>query len=374
MRRIIELDALRGLAAVAIVIYHLWIPHTGFLGTAVDLFFVLSGYLITSIILKQREHPRFLLTFYARRSLRIWPIYYLSLLALVAWDRVVAHPAPLDGLPYYLTYTQNIQHYWFGAEPPFSVCFRHTWSLAIEEQFYLIWPLLLVVLGRKALVPIASSLILVSVLARMAGYSRWILLTRCDGLAMGGILAAVLAEVEEQTTSRRMIRTLALIGVGATLYLAQGATLLRGLERAWGVAAPPVTALSLRMLMVNLMYGCVIGLVVLLSGHRWLAPLRDRRLCYLGQLSYGIYLYHHIIIESVRKQGSLLGLSGAALEAMLLVASFGLAALSWRFVERPLLTLKDRLGYPSGTAPNAVPAPEIRAQVPHLESALRCEG
>ncbi len=119
MRRIPELDALRGLAALAIVVYHLWVPQVTLLGTAVDLFFVLSGYLITSIILGQVDQPGFLGRFYARRALRIWPIYYLSLLALVALSPLLPGPSRLDGLPYYLTYTQRIPDYWFGDVPPF---------------------------------------------------------------------------------------------------------------------------------------------------------------------------------------------------------------------------------------------------------------
>ena len=92
MQRVKELDSIRGLAALAIVIYHLWFPAVAAFGLAVDLFFVLSGYLITTIILDNALTEGFLLSFYARRSLRIWPVYYLTLSAVVLIQRVPTCP------------------------------------------------------------------------------------------------------------------------------------------------------------------------------------------------------------------------------------------------------------------------------------------
>src|SRR5438045_1329189 len=127
MQRVKELDAIRGLAALVIVFYHLfWIP-IGLLGTAVDLFFVLSGYLITSILLGHPPSREFLFAFYARRGLRIWPIYYFSLLILVMINPWVSEPGSLDGLPYSLTFTQFVPYYWSDAAPAFIPAFRHTW-------------------------------------------------------------------------------------------------------------------------------------------------------------------------------------------------------------------------------------------------------
>lgn len=99
MQRVKELDSMRGLAAIAIVVYHLWFIKITVLGAAVNLFFVLSGYLITSILLNNPPSERFLLSFYARRGLRIWPIYYLALAALVILNPYLANPGPLDACP-----------------------------------------------------------------------------------------------------------------------------------------------------------------------------------------------------------------------------------------------------------------------------------
>src|SRR5271165_6650284 len=105
MQRVQEFDSIRGLASLAIVVYHLWLSNIGLLGAAVDLFFVLSGFLITSILLTHVMSHRFLLSFYARRALRIWPIYYLSLLILVLLHPLMPGPGSLDGLPYFATFT-----------------------------------------------------------------------------------------------------------------------------------------------------------------------------------------------------------------------------------------------------------------------------
>src|SRR5262249_10417329 len=121
MRRVPELDGLRGFAGILVVAHHLW-PEVLFFGwAAVDLFFVLSGYLITRIIL-ENGGPGFLWTFYARRSLRIWPIYYISILVLLTCTQ----PEP-GAVPFYLLYIQNIPHYWGGHMPVWHE-FVHSWT------------------------------------------------------------------------------------------------------------------------------------------------------------------------------------------------------------------------------------------------------
>jgi peptidoglycan/LPS O-acetylase OafA/YrhL len=349
MRRVPELDALRGLAALAIVVHHLWLSGYGFVATAVDLFFVMSGYLITSIILTQLDRPQFLLMFYARRALRIWPIYYLSLLAFVAINPLLPHPAPLDGLPYYLTYTQRIENYWLGSEPPFYAGFDHAWTLAIEEQFYIIWPLLIVWLGRKSVVPVGLAMIAAAIAARTAGIPTWVLLTRCDGLALGGLLAVFLNGREAGARSPAKTEVFLTLGTGAIAYLVVAAALPPLLPgSSWARA---LSLFGPRMFVINLMYVSLIGLVACHSGERWLAPLRDRRLCYLGQTSYGIYLYHYILGHLLREWGSPAALLGrAGIDVATLTLTLVVAALSWRYVERPLLALKDRVSYPSGRA------------------------
>ena len=137
-----------------VLIYHIKPEAFALHGIRVDLFLIMSGYLITSILLRKSEAENFLPTFYLRRILRIWPIYLLALLVLVAANLVLGSPFPMNGLPNYLTFTQNIQHYWTDRVPSFNWYFSHTWSLALEEQFYLVWPLLFGLVGRRRLIPV----------------------------------------------------------------------------------------------------------------------------------------------------------------------------------------------------------------------------
>jgi peptidoglycan/LPS O-acetylase OafA/YrhL len=344
MQRVKELDSIRGLAAIAIVVYHLWLIKISVLGAAVDLFFVLSGYLITSILLSNPPSERFLFSFYIRRGLRIWPIYYVALAALVLLNPYLADPGPLDALPYYLTFSQNVSHYWSGDGLPFIPAFRHTWSLAVEEQFYIIWPALLMVLGRRGLTRAALVFVGLALAMRALGFNRWVLATNCDGLALGSLLAGLLSGRSPEL-ARSLKAPFRVVGLAAALYWAGSA----GLVRLFQVAADGdlyAVVTSSRVLGLNLVFFAIVGLSVLHAGHRWLGVLRDRRLVYLGQISYGLYLYHHIVFvlwddfAAKHRLGSHIGY-----DLLKLAGSFAIAGLSYRYIERPILSLKDRFRY-----------------------------
>ena len=346
MQRVKELDSIRGLASVAIVVYHLWLINISLLGAAVDLFFVLSGYLITSILLTHPPNERFLLAFYVRRGLRIWPIYYLSLFFVVAINPWVPEPGSLDGLPYFLTFTQNLPFYWSSAAPPFITSFRHTWSLAIEEQFYLVWPALLWLVGRQKL-PLASLALLgLAVSTRTFGINPWILVTHCDGLAMGALLAAWLQTPAQSAAATNRVRlSLLAIGLGSAMYWIGGAALMKlGAPHLYPGILSAIQ--STRVLSLNAVFFALVGLTVLYAGHPSLKILRDRRMVYLGQISYGLYLYHHIIFvvwDDFRSKHGLGNSLGHDLGKI--AVSLAISALSYRYVERPILTLKDMFPY-----------------------------
>src|SRR5262249_15232829 len=118
--------------------------------------------------------------------------------------------------PYYLTFTQNVPEYWGQAMPPFSGMFKHTWTLAIEEQFYILWPLLAVAAGRKRLIPLAVLFLAAPVAMRSMGFTPYLLLTRCDGLALGALLAALVFDRERLQRRLTGFRIgFALVGVAA---------------------------------------------------------------------------------------------------------------------------------------------------------------
>ena len=250
MKRIPELDALRGLAALCVLVYHLR-PVDYRFGTtnlgeaAVNLFLVLSGYLITTIILEHQDQPGFLGRFYLRRGLRTWPIYYLALAVLVAINPWLPKPYSTKGLWYYVVYLQNIALGW----PPrthFNPAFDHTWSLAVEEQFYLIWPILLARAGRKGFYPLVAGTVIVAVMARAEGWHPWLLASRIDGFAIGGLLAGLLLDAERAALAACRISTLtfaAAMVVGAA-----------------GLLATLGASFTTDLLFINLVYFGLVGL------------------------------------------------------------------------------------------------------------------
>jgi peptidoglycan/LPS O-acetylase OafA/YrhL len=203
IRRTAELDSLRGLAAIAVVLFHLRFSSRTILGSAVDLFFVLSGYLITRIILEESGQGGFFRVFYTRRVLRIFPVYYVALALVVVTNRWRFAPEPLEGLWRYLTYTQFLEGYWTTPSERFSRWFLHSWTLALEEQFYLVWPVAAWLMGRRGILRAALPLVGLAVYLRTLGVHEHLLLTRCDGLMMGAALAALLVDAAWTGRHRR---------------------------------------------------------------------------------------------------------------------------------------------------------------------------
>ncbi|MHC5537469.1 acyltransferase family protein [Singulisphaera rosea] len=360
MRRIRELDGLRGLAALTVVGFHLSPQLLPYGWAAVDLFFVLSGFLITSIVLSQMDEPHFLRTFYIRRGFRIFPIYYLTLLLLV----VLEHPNLRQWLPFAF-YVQNAPFY---LEPvsslggkifsPSWLDMDHTWSLAVEEQFYLIWPGLLLLVGRCRLRPIALGCILGSIVARLLGYPHSLLITRCDGLALGALLATMGNREASHDDPRVRVFDWRWLYVSAAVLVA----LLGVLAFGWwtGRYQLPLSYLleapAIEVLAVGLISLLIVAIVVEFSGRQALAPLRWKPLRGLGTISYGVYLYHFPIIHytfAVLPRAT----PGYWMVGMVisLTATLALSILSWHLVESPILKLKDRVAY--DRAPITEPRP-----------------
>jgi peptidoglycan/LPS O-acetylase OafA/YrhL len=366
MRRIPELDGLRGLAALTVVVFHLYPTVMPFGWAAVDLFFVLSGFLITGIILEQKDQPRFLRTFYVRRSLRIWPIYYVTLAVLliagnIPWRCWLPFALYLQNTGFYLVRPGALLGIIF--DPDWTVL-NHTWSLAVEEQFYLIWPGLVLLVGRPR-IPVLTLVCLVSaVTARSIGYPHSLLVTRCDGLVLGALLATLLhyPSLAQAETRRADIRPwLYASGFGLTAL---------GFWLAWGwregrIRLPLGFHLddpAAEVLFVSLVAFLILALVATATGHRWLGLLRWGPLRDLGMISYGVYLYHGPVLHLVewilpRSMPGYRALEGA----LTLGLTLAVAAVSWRVIERPVLALKDRFDYRPVRAPagHQTPAPLV---------------
>ena len=356
MKRIPELDGLRAIAAAVILGFHLSPPSFPPGWTGVDLFFVISGYLITTILISRPITGRSLLSFYARRALRIWPIYYLGLAFIVLVNPWIPQPYALEALPYYLTYTQNIWHYWGVKSVPFNPAYDHTWTLALEEQYYLVWPLLLALVPRRLLPWLCLATAGVAYLGRsrteiyflfpvvIPALPERVLLSRCDGFALGGLLAWLLGKNDwpRQSIGRLLWATLG----GISLYIAYGFQ-QEGL-RFLGLPTPARPGSTI--LAVEVFYFAIVGLVVVNSGKPALAWLRQRWLCWLGMISYGIYLYHYVIywmVDGCAWTDDMNYDQPWSTRFWKVVLTLAVAVVSWYALERPLLALKDRFPYES---------------------------
>ena len=361
---IAELDGLRALAVLLVLLVHfgphasigspLWkIESIGWIG--VDLFFVLSGFLITGILLDTREDRLYYKNFYLRRTLRVFPLYYvvifLGLAIQIAWhDESIIHN--LYETSWFVVYLGNI-HVAFKNHAPLAGFLGPFWSLQIEEQFYLIFPFLVKNLRQKALFwmlvcvivlsgPLRWGLYLLSPHRELLQYTT--LPCRMDGLALGALLAL------RVRMSQWWIRP-------ATVTLG-GAGLLSGLfiYLSWGGydwSTPRIRTFGYSI--VALTFASVVLWVLRFRGGWQTSWLRIAPLQYLGKISYGIYLLQALIFVLVRKLSTHFGVSlfvegdwhsTTWVHFCLLVGIIVLSAsISWHFLERPISKLKDRLSY-----------------------------
>ena len=351
------LDGVRALAVLAVIGVHTHprLMPGGAIG--VDVFFVLSGFLITTLLLQELDtHDRIALgRFYLRRALRLLPALAAVLVAVTAWAVLVASPTVRhDALREVVaagTYTRNWTGLWATTPGPLL---GHTWSLALEEQFYLVWPLLLaLVLGRRArrrdnelgLIVVFTAAFLIAVALRGAGVEGWSLLLdqRPDALLLGA--AAALARRRWGAAWRvAPVAHLAPIGAAAS---ATAVVVLALLPWSLNRHGPGVALAALAAV------GLVISLVV--HGERADAPTGIVRLftwrpaVALGRISYGVYLWQLPVLRWVDDR-----LVGTTAVVRLPLAFGGVLAAaigSYVVIERPLLRWKDRLGRTGDASP-----------------------
>jgi peptidoglycan/LPS O-acetylase OafA/YrhL len=294
--------------------------------------------------LKSGDSPGFLVNFYVRRGLRTWPIYYLLIGLLVCASPFLVQRFFWSNLGYTLTYTQGISRLWSGGEFKLTVLLAHTWTLAVEEQFYLIWPVVVGLAGRRWLGWAAFGCVVGSVAARASGIWYESLISQADGLAMGGWLAAwrLNRAVEGAGTGDRRGWFAAVPAVAALVWLCL-VTAHVGVGQETGIRTHP----GLLVLSFNLFWVAVLELVLRYAGRGVLGVLRLRPLVRLGVISYGLYLYHYPLVLLAHELSSWLRMWTRAAEFRLAaeVLTVPIAVLSWRYIERPILGFKTRFAY-----------------------------
>jgi peptidoglycan/LPS O-acetylase OafA/YrhL len=392
------LDGIRGLAIVMVMIIHLWwMPqrsaidrvftvgaNLGWFG--VDLFFVLSGYLITGILLDAKGAASYFRNFYVRRILRIFPLYYLVLILSLY---VLPHALPPDKVARFGSIAGDVRYYWLYLSN-FAIAragmARHgildvTWSLAIEEQFYLVWPAVVAFCSRRALARIAAGLAVASLAARLGlhffssynAFSIYVLTPcRLDGLAVGAILAIWAREPGGLERFKRPAR----VAIYALLPLVIGlpvAEELFGTPSDFGVGFGPVF-ITVGLSLLAVLFGALLILVVTAEpGSTLQRVFGSAFLRTFGKYSYGLYLIHLPLRALIRDRiygpsdrNALIHyprLLGSELPGQMLFylvagsAALGCAWVSFQIFEKQFLKLK-RL-FPSGAA-GAPPRPQRR--------------
>lgn len=368
------LDGLRGVAILLVLFNHftpdLLMPDRaqewakkilttgGWIG--VDLFFVLSGFLITSILLRTKGAPDYFLNFYARRILRIFPLYYAALaIVFIALPSlgIVSGPwfIPIrESQVFHWLYSTNFAFWLLPKEALSSVGhieLRHLWSLAVEEHFYLFWPAIVFALGAAGIKRTCIALIVSAFLFRELGIylqqpPGYFTLTFCrwDTLAAGALIAVL---IHESSVARAKMLSPAILMVAlSSIYLGLSFYLHSGL---W-----PPTMIGGGMTFIAMLFsGClmlVINPTSVASRVMDAAPLR-----FFGKYSYGIYIIHGLLAAWL---GQLISTErwvetfGQSLFSVLAIASVKIAisalcaVISWHIIEEPFLRLKV---YFSGT-------------------------
>ena len=337
-----NLDGLRGIAIIAVVLVHLYSPAFSGGQLGVDLFFVLSGFLITKLAYEERDlTARFSRTdFYLRRIFRILPALsvLLAFLLIGSWTFLsrVGHPLRFEILLSAVS-ASNLWPVFRGFEV--RTALGHTWSLGLEEQFYLVWPFLLAMVpsafrSSRRFARNVSIVTLVSVLAGrivamgMLHYPHWGSLPffDFDGLAIGCLIAIVVHTDDDHSLSLLPAWP---AGLAATIVVVQmfGARFYQ-----------PADTYLIETVVVRLSFGYIVLLAIVRPKLWAMRGLRHRALGYLGKLSYSLYLWHGAIFYILGKE-NMPNLSRIVSIPTKLILSFVAAWMSLKFVERPALRL-----------------------------------
>jgi peptidoglycan/LPS O-acetylase OafA/YrhL len=360
------LDGVRGIAILTVFLYDcLQVPSGGLLNlvlrkasvagwTGVDLFFVLSGFLITGILIDSRGKPGYLRSFFARRSLRIFPLYFLALAVTFIGVPMLAEywsPARPVALRvnelsrdqfWFWTYLQNWRFAYRGHWPHENYL-NHFWSLAVEEQFYLVWPFVVGYISTRSLAKVCWACIGLALALRvglsMSGADTIALyvttVTRMDSLCLGAVFAMGLrSPVWYPRLTRWAWPLMSLLAV-----------VIVGVDAVWPLLkTEQVGSQTIGHTLLGLMFGGFVFSAAAVSQQHWFARVLSQRWLTLpGQFSYAMYVIHRPIYKLVLKlDWSVLPESVQPLAILFatLLATLAVSALSWKFFEKPFLSLK----------------------------------
>ncbi len=342
--RVPVLDGIRSIAILAVMLFHFFqhgptlsgslLPWLGTIAvlrqTGVDLFFVLSGFLITGILLKQRGRPGALSRFYLRRSARIFPLYYAYLTAAFILPPLfhLAPQIPWADQWWFWVFAQDLQDTFI----PRFVFFGpgHFWSLAVEEHFYLVWPLLVLRLPEHRLKQVLFGIIGLALITRgllvELNYPVfYFTLCRMDAIATGALIALL----------RRNPPALQHVGAKVRRWGVLGAVASTGVFHSFTGTGHPLVQV-LKYLLIAVLWGAVLVLALTAKPYSWPSRILScRPASVVAKGSYSLFVFHPIIFEACKPMFSLVPFSVSLLLAF---SATGVAAfVSWHLIEYPFL-------------------------------------
>lgn len=351
-----SLDGLRGIAILCVISCHNYnfLPFFRFGWIGVDLFFVLSGFLITDILLKTKDHRNFLRNFYIRRSLRIFPLFYLF---VILYFSIIPFLAEFH--EQYIYFKQHWTMVWFHLinwlyifheRPNHSLLLGHLWSLSLEEQFYFFWPFIFLIFKKIKHLALAVLLILLICIASRifswlyieSDYTNYTFqsMTRIDGLCIGSIIA--IGRLQDKSSAQK--KFLQFSGVVAVFFLS-----LAAFSKLTVIQIPYFRLLGYTMISV------VFGIVTLIAIERKSRPARflleSNILKYFGKISYSLYLFHWPVLVFCKMYipEKLIQIDVSNTSSRFIVASLAFiisilaSHLSYFLLEKRILELKDIL-------------------------------
>lgn len=344
-----QLDGVRAVAALMVMFLHFFgtvQPKDHFFGllnrfasfgqTGVSIFFVLSGFLITRILMQTKDNARYFSDFYIRRALRILPLYYLFLIIYYYIAPILQHTAvvPFSNQAYYWVYLQNfaMTFNWPSAGP------GHFWSLAVEEHFYFMWPLLVYFLSKKGVKIAVAIILVVAFLCRLAvikaGYEAFYLtFDRMDELAIGALLAVWESDGKLAGKAKAFFISFLLVIIPTVLIWVKFT----------GNALVIIQVIKYNLISTTCF--CLVGYVVALKQDVGVNKLLGTRFFqFSGKISYGLYVYHPLVFVLVVPL-----FPPTTSVPLLFVACFGsaylIAFLSYRFFESKFIAMKKYFEY-----------------------------